>query len=68
MVNDVLTLCDENIINGFISKIFNLGDIKEAIKFISAKQCTGKVLIDVQGLQPTTPEKKAKEKLKEKDN
>lgn len=47
IINDTLELCEEEIITPYVSKIFALSDVNNAVKFIKGKTCTGKVLIDI---------------------
>uniref|UniRef100_A0A182M9N7 Enoyl reductase (ER) domain-containing protein n=1 Tax=Anopheles culicifacies TaxID=139723 RepID=A0A182M9N7_9DIPT len=76
MISDTIEMRSEGMIAGHISKIFPLAKIQQAIDFVQQKQCTGKVLIDVQCPDdddcPDGKEKKAKskdgeEKKKSKD-
>uniref|UniRef100_A0A182KBL8 Enoyl reductase (ER) domain-containing protein n=1 Tax=Anopheles christyi TaxID=43041 RepID=A0A182KBL8_9DIPT len=76
MISDTIEMRSEGMIAGHISKIFPLAKIQQAIEFIQQKQCTGKVLIDVQCPDvdecPEEKDKKAKskdgeEKKKSKD-
>ncbi|XP_052902547.1 quinone oxidoreductase-like protein 2 [Anopheles moucheti] len=77
MISDTIEMRSEGMIAGHISKIFPLAKIQEAIEFVQQKQCTGKVLIDVQCPDgdddcPNAKEKKGKskdgdEKKKSKD-
>ncbi|XP_050080645.1 quinone oxidoreductase-like protein 2 homolog [Anopheles maculipalpis] len=79
MISDTIEMRSEGMIAGHISKIFPLAKIQQAIEFVQQKQCTGKVLIDVQCTDPDdddcpdAKEKKAKdskdegEKKKSKD-
>lgn len=46
-VQDTLSLCEEEIINPYVSHCFNLCNVNDAVEFIKNKKCTGKVLIDV---------------------
>lgn len=46
-IQDTLSLCEEEIINPYVSHCFNLADVNDAVEFIKEKKCTGKVLIDV---------------------
>ncbi|XP_049289918.1 quinone oxidoreductase-like protein 2 [Anopheles funestus] len=48
MISDTIEMRSEGMIAGHISKIFPLAKIHQAIEFVQQKQCTGKVLIDVQ--------------------
>lgn len=47
IVNDTLELANEGVIGAHISAQFNLKNVNDAIEYIKAKKCTGKVLIDV---------------------
>uniref|UniRef100_A0A182YNI3 Uncharacterized protein n=1 Tax=Anopheles stephensi TaxID=30069 RepID=A0A182YNI3_ANOST len=78
MISDTIEMRSEGMIAGHISKTFPLAKIQQAIEFVQQKQCTGKVLIDVQCPDgddddcPDAKEKKAKskeaeEKKKSKD-
>lgn len=51
IVQDTLILCEEEIVNPYISRILSLHDVNEAVKFIQEKKCTGKVLIDLKAEQ-----------------
>lgn len=46
-IENTLELCDEEIISPYVSKIFGLSEVNEAVEFIKGKTCTGKVLIDI---------------------
>uniref|UniRef100_A0A182QKN6 Enoyl reductase (ER) domain-containing protein n=1 Tax=Anopheles farauti TaxID=69004 RepID=A0A182QKN6_9DIPT len=48
MIADTIEMRSEGMIAGHISKVFPLSKVQQAIEFIQQKQCTGKVLIDVQ--------------------
>lgn len=45
---DTLDLADEEVISAHISSIFTLEKVNDAIQYILNKQCTGKVLIEVE--------------------
>ncbi|XP_058116775.1 quinone oxidoreductase-like protein 2 [Anopheles ziemanni] len=66
MITDTIEMRSEGMITGHISKMFPMAKIQEAIEFIQQKQCTGKVLIDVQCMDEDgcaeDKEKKAKSK------
>lgn len=47
-IEDTLALCEEEIIAPYVSKIFGLSEVNDAVEFIKGKTCTGKVLIDIQ--------------------
>lgn len=47
IIEDTLSLCEEEILSPYISHCFNLNEVNEAVKFIKNKKCTGKVLIDL---------------------
>lgn len=47
LIQDTLSLCEEEILAPYISQTFALGDVNKAVKFIKEKKCTGKVLIDL---------------------
>uniref|UniRef100_A0A182WEL5 Enoyl reductase (ER) domain-containing protein n=1 Tax=Anopheles minimus TaxID=112268 RepID=A0A182WEL5_9DIPT len=76
MISDTIEMRSEGMIAGHISKIFPLAKIQQAIEFVQQKQCTGKVLIDVQcpdeddcpdGKEKKTKSKDGEEKKKSKD-
>lgn len=46
-VMDTLALSEEDLITPHVSQTFALNDVNEAVKFITQKKCTGKVLIDI---------------------
>ncbi|XP_052861054.1 quinone oxidoreductase-like protein 2 [Anopheles cruzii] len=52
MISDTIEMRSEGMIAGHISKMFPLAKIQQAIEFVQQKQCTGKVLIDVQCTDP----------------
>ncbi|XP_065093484.1 quinone oxidoreductase-like protein 2 homolog [Ochlerotatus camptorhynchus] len=47
MIADTIEMRSQGMIAGYISKVFLLNKIQNAVEFIQKKQCTGKVLIDV---------------------
>lgn len=47
MISDTIEMRSQGMIAGYISKVFLLKKIQNAVEFIQKKQCTGKVLIDV---------------------
>lgn len=47
IIQDTLSLCEEEIINPYISRNFSLEAVNNAVKFIKEKKCTGKILIDL---------------------
>ena len=47
VLEDTLSLCEEEIINPYVSRVFSLNAINEAVEFVANKSCTGKVLIDL---------------------
>lgn len=47
VIQDTLTLCEEEIINPYVSETFSIDQINQAVNFIKDKKCTGKVLIDL---------------------
>uniref|UniRef100_A0A182UV30 Enoyl reductase (ER) domain-containing protein n=1 Tax=Anopheles merus TaxID=30066 RepID=A0A182UV30_ANOME len=68
MIADTIEMRSEGMIAGHISKIFPLAKIQQAIEFIQQKQCTGKVLIDVQCPdEDDCPEGKDKKDKKSKE-
>ncbi|EAL38924.2 AGAP011632-PA [Anopheles gambiae str. PEST] len=68
MIADTIEMRSEGMIAGHISKIFPLAKIQQAIEFIQQKQCTGKVLIDVQCPdEDDCPEGKEKKDKKSKE-
>lgn len=48
VVADTLDLADENVIGAYISAVYTLKSINDAIEYINAKKCTGKVLIEIE--------------------
>lgn len=50
MITDTIEMRSQGMITGYISKVFLLKKIQNAVEFIQKKQCTGKVLIDVKCL------------------
>lgn len=48
IIQDTLSLCEEEIISPYISQNFSLYDVNKAVKFIKEKKCTGKILIDLE--------------------
>lgn len=64
MISDTIEMRSEGMIAGHISKVFPLAKIQQAIEFVQQKQCTGKVLIDV---QCTDPDEDCAEKTKGDD-
>lgn len=47
LIQDTLSLCEDEIVTPYISQTFALGNVNQAVKFIKEKKCTGKVLIDL---------------------
>lgn len=47
VIQDTLSLCEEDIISPHISRNFCLEDVNDAVNFIKEKKCTGKILIDL---------------------
>lgn len=45
IMQDTLSLCEEEIVCPHISHTFDLKDVNDAIKFIKEKKCIGKILI-----------------------
>lgn len=46
-IEGTFALCEEEIITPHVTQTFGLHEVNEAIKVITEKKCTGKVLIDV---------------------
>lgn len=46
-VGDTLELANEGVISAHISATFDLKKVNDAIEYIQAKKCTGKVLIEM---------------------
>lgn len=44
---DALELADEGVIGAYVSAVYSLGKVNDAIEYINAKKCTGKVLIEI---------------------
>lgn len=47
IVADTLELADEGVIGAHVSAVYTLENINNAIEYINAKKCTGKVLIEI---------------------
>lgn len=47
IVTDTLELASKEVITSHISAKYELKDVNEAISYINAKKCTGKVVIEV---------------------
>ncbi|XP_049539250.1 quinone oxidoreductase-like protein 2 [Anopheles darlingi] len=67
MISDTIEMRSEGMIAGHISKVFPLAKIQQAIEFVQQKQCTGKVLIDVQCTDPEEDCAEKKHSTKEDD-
>ncbi|XP_055631823.1 quinone oxidoreductase-like protein 2 homolog [Toxorhynchites rutilus septentrionalis] len=67
MISDTIEMREEGMIAGYISKVFRLKEIQEAVQFIQQKQCTGKVLIDVKCSEEDDCEDEFKEQKKKDD-
>lgn len=59
IIQDTLSLCEEEIVMPYISRNFSLGGVNDAVKFIKEKKCTGKILIDLKSVEDES--KSAKE-------
>lgn len=67
IIDDTLELCEEEIITPYVSKIFSLSQVNDAVEFIKGKTCTGKVLIDI-NMKVDEDKKAEKDKNKKNDN
>lgn len=47
VVSDVLDMADEGVLNAHVSAKFELKSVNDAIEYIKAKKCTGKVVIEL---------------------
>lgn len=47
IVNDVLEMAGEGVLNAHVSAKFELKNVNEAVEYIKAKKCTGKVVIEL---------------------
>lgn len=47
IIQDALSLCEEEIVCPYISKKFGIHEVNEAVEYIKSKKCSGKVLIDL---------------------
>lgn len=59
IIQDTLSLCEEEIVMPYISRNFSLSGVNDAVKFIKEKKCTGKILIDLKSVEDES--KSAKE-------
>lgn len=64
IIQDALSLCEEEIVCPYISKEFGIHDVNKAVEFIKNKECTGKVLIDL-SIDPADADKEKDEKDKD---
>lgn len=62
IIQDTLSLCEEEIISPYISRSFSLNAINDAVKFIKEKKCTGKILIDLKATDDETTSDKESDK------
>lgn len=47
IVSDVLEMADQGVLNAHVSAKFELKCVNDAITYINAKKCTGKVVIEL---------------------